>query len=164
MAPQPSRTRARRFLRRVSRRWQADASLQGWRARRDRLDWLYGTRYLAIATSVSTAGITVVLEHDTGYDVGSRASIPSDLALGGCSGAPLLTLVEQNSIYSWRLGGIIYESSQKTPRFGVLKPQSPVIPGRWDCCSCERFRGDSEQICVLDPLSPSSPVFPFPGG
>jgi hypothetical protein len=25
---------------------------------------------------------------------------------------PLLTLVDHNSIYTWRLGGIIYESSQ----------------------------------------------------
>jgi hypothetical protein len=44
-------------------------------------------------------------------DVGLRPAIPSDWALGGCSGAPLLTFVEQRGVFSWRLGGIIYESS-----------------------------------------------------
>jgi hypothetical protein len=75
------------------------------------IDWT-GYTALAIATSVSTAGITVVLEHDAEYDAGKRDSIPPDWALGGCSGAPLLTLVDHNGVYTWRLGGIIYESSE----------------------------------------------------
>jgi hypothetical protein len=44
-------------------------------------------------------------------DLGLRPAIPSDWALGGCSGAPLLAFVEQRGVFSWRLGGIIYESS-----------------------------------------------------
>ncbi len=94
------------------------------------IDWT-GYTALAIATSVSAAGITVVLEHDTEFDVGSRQSIPPDWALGGCSGAPLLTLVDHNSIYSWRLGGIIYESSQtivKVARADCLNPDGTLNP------------------------------------
>jgi hypothetical protein len=45
------------------------------------------------------------------FDVGLRPTIPSAWALGGCSGAPLLTFVEERGIFSWRLGGIIYESN-----------------------------------------------------
>lgn len=94
------------------------------------IDWT-GYTALAIATSVSAAGITVVLEHDTACDVGGRASIPPDWALGGCSGAPLLTLVNHNSIYSWRLGGIIYESSQtivKVARADCLNQDGTLNP------------------------------------
>jgi hypothetical protein len=52
-----------------------------------------------------------VFDHEHDFDVGLRPTIPSDWALGGCSGAPLLTLVEERGIFSWRLGGILYESS-----------------------------------------------------
>lgn len=74
------------------------------------IDWL-GYTALAVASGVSHTDITLVFDHEHDFDVGLRPSIPSDSALGGCSGAPLLTFVEHNGIYSWRLGGIIYESS-----------------------------------------------------
>ncbi len=74
------------------------------------VDWT-GYTALAVASSVSETGITVVLEHDPQFDVGHRQRIPPDWALGGCSGAPLLTLVDHNSVLSWRFGGVIYESS-----------------------------------------------------
>jgi hypothetical protein len=35
--------------------------------------------------------------------------IPDDRALGGCSGAPLLTFADQRGGFSWRVGGNIYE-------------------------------------------------------
>jgi hypothetical protein len=71
-----------------------------------------GYTALAIATSISETGITVHLEHQPEYDIGRRRRVPPDWALGGCSGAPLLTLVDHLGIYSWRLGGVIYESSE----------------------------------------------------
>jgi hypothetical protein len=74
------------------------------------IDWL-GYTALAVASGVSATDITLVLDHEHDFDVGLRPSTPSDWALGGCSGAPLLTFVEQRGIFSWRLGGIIYESS-----------------------------------------------------
>ena len=75
------------------------------------IDWL-GYTALAVASGVSHTDITLVFDHEHDFDVGLRPSIPSDWALGGCSGAPLLTFVEHNGIYSWRLGGIIYEFQQ----------------------------------------------------
>lgn len=42
---------------------------------------------------------------------GARSRISSRrVPMGGCSGAPLLALVEQRGIFSWRLGGVLYES------------------------------------------------------
>lgn len=74
------------------------------------IDWV-GYTALAVASGVSSTDITLVFDHDHDFDVGLRPAIPSDWALGGCSGAPLLTFVEQHEVFSWRLGGIIYESS-----------------------------------------------------
>lgn len=92
------------------------------------IDW-NGYSALAIATSVSEANITIVLEHDVKYDLGHRATIPPDWALGGCSGAPVLTLVDHNSVYSWRLAGVIYESSAtiiKAARADCLNPDGSL--------------------------------------
>jgi hypothetical protein len=94
------------------------------------VDWT-GYTALAIATSVSDANITVLLEHDAHYDVGGRSRIPPDWALGGCSGAPLLTLVDHQNVYSWRLGGVIYESSEtivKVARADCLNPDGSINP------------------------------------
>jgi hypothetical protein len=74
------------------------------------LDWV-GYTALAIANGVSNTDITLVFDHERDFDIGLRPAVPSDWALGGCSGAPLLTFVERNGVFSWRLGGIIYESS-----------------------------------------------------
>jgi hypothetical protein len=74
------------------------------------IDWV-GYTALAVASGVSSTDITLVFDHEHDFDVGLRPAIPSDWALGGCSGAPLLTFVEQHGVFSWRLGGIIYESS-----------------------------------------------------
>ena len=74
------------------------------------IDWV-GYTALAVASGVSATDVTLVFDHEHDFDVGLRPTIPSDWALGGCSGAPLLTFVEERGIFSWRLGGIIYESS-----------------------------------------------------
>jgi hypothetical protein len=75
------------------------------------IDWL-GYTALAVASGVSDTDITLVFDHEYDFDVGLRPSIPDDWALGGCSGAPLLSIVEHNGVFSWRLGGVIYESSR----------------------------------------------------
>ncbi|EFI52994.1 hypothetical protein AfiDRAFT_0981 [Afipia sp. 1NLS2] len=92
------------------------------------IDWV-GYTALAVASGVSATDITLVFDHEHDFDVGLRPRIPSDWALGGCSGAPLLTFVEQRGIFSWRLGGIIYESSSlilKASRADCLNPDGTL--------------------------------------
>ena len=57
------------------------------------IDWV-GYTVLAVTSGVSATDITLVFDHEHDFDVGLRPTIPSDWALGGCSGAPLLTFVE----------------------------------------------------------------------
>jgi hypothetical protein len=92
------------------------------------IDWV-GYTALAVASGVSATDITLVFDHEHDFDVGLRPSIPSDWAFGGCSGAPLLTFVEQRGIFSWRLGGIIYEFSSlilKASRADCLNPDGTL--------------------------------------
>jgi hypothetical protein len=92
----------------------------GWAIRR--LPWQSG---------VSTTDVTLVLDHEHDFDIGQRCTIPTDWALGGCSGAPLLTFVEQRGVCSWRLGGIIYESTRvilKAARADCLNPDGTLNP------------------------------------
>ena len=92
------------------------------------VDWT-GYTALAVANGVSSTDITLILEHDHDFDVGLRPSIPNDWALGCCSGAHLLTFVEQKGVFSWRLGGVIYESSStilKASRADCLNPDGSV--------------------------------------
>lgn len=80
---------------------------------------------------MSETDITLVLEHDEEFDVGRRPTVPDDWALGGCSGAPLLTFVEERGVFSWRLGGIIYKSNGlllKASRADCLKPDGTINP------------------------------------
>lgn len=92
------------------------------------VDWV-GYTALAVASGVSCTDITLVFDHERDFDVGLRPDIPNDLALGGCSGAPLLTFVEHRDVFSWRLGGIIYEASNlilKAARADCLNPDGTV--------------------------------------
>ena len=92
------------------------------------IDWL-GYSALAVANGVSNTDITLIFDHEHDVDVGLRPEIPSDWALGGCSGAPVLTFVEQNGIFSWRLGGVIYEASGvilKASRADCLNPDGTL--------------------------------------
>ena len=92
------------------------------------IDWDAYTA-LAIADSVSETGITLVFDHDPELDVAMRSAVPSDWALGGCSGSPLLTFVEERDVFSWRLGGIVYESSSlllKASRADCLNPDGTI--------------------------------------
>jgi len=72
------------------------------------IDWA-GFTALAVATSVSDKGITLYFDSEQCLDINHLGAAPDDDALGGCSGAPLLTFVDDDGLYSWRLGGIVYE-------------------------------------------------------
>jgi hypothetical protein len=92
------------------------------------IDWL-GYTALAVASGVSVTDVTLVFEHEHDFDVGLRSRAPGDRALGGCSGAPLLTFVEQRGVFSWQLGGIIYESISfilKASRADCLNPDGTL--------------------------------------
>ena len=92
------------------------------------IDWDAYTA-LAIANSVSETGITLVFHHDPELDVAMRSAVPSDWALGGCSGSPLLTFVEERGVFSWRLGEIVYKSSSlflKASRADCLNPDGTI--------------------------------------
>ena len=92
------------------------------------IDWT-GYTALAVASGVSTTDVTLIFDHEHDFDIGLRPTIPDDWALGGCSGAPLLTFVDQRGIFSWRLGGIIYESSSlilKASRADCLNPDGTL--------------------------------------
>jgi hypothetical protein len=104
------------------------------------IDWV-GYTALAVANGVSDTDITLIFDHENNFDVGLRPTIPDDWALGGCSGAPVLTFVEQRGIFSWRLGGVIYEASRlilKASRADCLNPDGTLNPFpnpmayRWD--------------------------------
>lgn len=94
------------------------------------IDWL-GYTALATASSVSDANITLFFNHQSSIDIGKRDSAPSDVELGGCSGAPILTLVENASIFTWRLGGIIYESGTMCGSTKIIKA------ARADCLNAD---------------------------
>jgi hypothetical protein len=92
------------------------------------VDWI-GYTAVAIADSVSCTGISLLLQHDPVYDIGLRPAAPPEWALGGCSGAPLLTLVEHKGVFSWRLGGVIYEAGEmivKASRADCLNPDGTI--------------------------------------
>ena len=79
------------------------------------IDWV-GWTARAVATAINDTSITLWFEHDSKYDIHSRPAAPPDWALGGCSGAPMLTFVETRGLYSWRLGGIVIEASGRILR------------------------------------------------
>jgi hypothetical protein len=64
---------------------------------------------LTVARSVSPLGITLVIEDDPQWNSGIRPTAPPDWALGGCSGAPLLSFIDYGALHGWELGGVIYE-------------------------------------------------------
>ncbi len=75
------------------------------------IEWV-GYTGITIVDAVSNTDLSLVLEHNPDYDVGLRPQIPSDWALGGCSGAPILTSIQLLSgVNSWQLGGIVYEAN-----------------------------------------------------
>jgi hypothetical protein len=69
---------------------------------------------LCIAETVNEFNISCQFEHEFNIEIDGIGVLPSkNYDAGGISGAPLLTLVEHNKIFSWRLGGVIYEASSE---------------------------------------------------
>lgn len=100
------------------------------------VDWV-GYSVLSIAESVSASGITLVLDHEQSIDIGERQEPPADWALGGCSGAPILTFVEHCGVFTWRLGGIVRVGGPmcedgpkllKASRADCLNPDATINP------------------------------------
>jgi hypothetical protein len=86
---------------------------------------------LASASSVSSTGISILFQHDRTFDVGLRYLSPTKESLGGCSGAPMLTFVEEKGVFSWRLGGIITEAGDglaKGARADCLNRDGTINP------------------------------------
>ncbi len=94
------------------------------------IDWL-GYTALAVADGVSDANITLIFDHDRNADIGLRPSAPPEWALGGCSGAPLLVFIDRAGVFSWTLGGIIYEAGDtilKVARADCLNRDGTINP------------------------------------
>jgi hypothetical protein len=94
------------------------------------IDWC-GYTALAVADGMSDTDVTLVLDHDRNLDIEGRPRIPEDWALGGCSGAPLLTFVDHGGVFSWRLAGVVYEAGGmfvKAARADCLRPDGKLVP------------------------------------
>jgi hypothetical protein len=62
-----------------------------------------------VATEVTDRVVTAHFNRQEWIDHLGHGLPPPGYDLGGLSGAPLLTLVEQDRVLSWRLGGIVYQ-------------------------------------------------------
>ena len=80
------------------------------------------------ATSVSDRTISCQIDLDYLVETPWGNSAPVDYDTGGISGAPLLALVYQDAVYSWRLAGVIY-TAQKD--LGLMKAACAdfILPG-----------------------------------
>jgi hypothetical protein len=76
---------------------------------------------IATATSITDEYITCRIDRSDIVDTIGVGLPPEKQQLGGLSGAALWTLVE-TSIFSWRLGGIIY---QYNPEFEIFRAKRP---------------------------------------
>lgn len=86
---------------------------------------------LATATSVSATGLSLLFEHEQSFDAELRPRMPTRDNMGGCSGAPILTFVEQRSVFTWRLGGIVNQAVDgivKAARADCLNPDGTINP------------------------------------
>jgi hypothetical protein len=84
---------------------------------------------LAAASSVSATGLSLLFEHEQTFDSGLRTLMPTRCNMGGCSGAPILTFVEERSVFSWRLGGVVNEAGDgliKAARADCINPDGTI--------------------------------------
>ncbi|WP_170302858.1 trypsin-like peptidase domain-containing protein [Reyranella soli] len=84
---------------------------------------------LAVASSVSATGLSLLFEHEQSFDAGLRPRMPTRDNMGGCSGAPILTFVEQRRVFSWRLGGVVNEAVDglvKAARADCINPDGTL--------------------------------------
>jgi hypothetical protein len=97
-----------------------------------------------IATSVSDRDICYQIERTELIDVLGRGIMPENFDMGGVSGGPMLTIVEQGGLRLTRLAGIVYSgpdliSLNKIEGFEVVRarrayflmPNGQLDRGRW---------------------------------
>ena len=90
----------------------------------------FGTYFsILVATSVNDKYIACHYERDEIISMFDDSVLPAHQNLGGLSGAPLWTLV-QTSIFSWRLGGIIYQFNPEFELLYARRPDSLLTDGR----------------------------------
>lgn len=70
-----------------------------------------------VAASVSERQISGRLDRDFQIDLEGQITIPPGYDIGGVSGAPLMTVVQSEHLWSWRLGGIMTEFSRNLEIF-----------------------------------------------
>lgn len=91
------------------------------------------------ASSISELDISSLVERQNLIDVMDKGLPPEDYDFGGMSGGPMLTVVEEKGVRSWRLAGVIYHG--------------PNPPG-----------GDSEAIAGLEIFKARRADFILPNG
>ena len=62
-----------------------------------------------VASSISPTDVSTLIERKNLLDVMGLGLPPSNFDFGGISGGPMLTVVEDKGLRSWRLAGVIYE-------------------------------------------------------
>lgn len=82
-----------------------------------------------VATTVKDRDIICQYERDEIINMFGDSALAYPQNLGGLSGAPLWTLV-QTHIFSWRLGGIIYEFSEQFELLYARRPDCLLSDGR----------------------------------
>jgi hypothetical protein len=65
-----------------------------------------------VASSVSETDVSSLIEREHLMDVLGTGLPPENYDFGGMSGGPMLTLVEDRRLRSWRLAGVIYNSQR----------------------------------------------------
>jgi hypothetical protein len=81
------------------------------------------------ATSIGERHIVCQYERDEMVDMFGTGTPPVGQWLGGLSGAPLWTLVE-TGVFSWRLGGILYQFSTEFEVLYARRPDCILADGR----------------------------------
>jgi hypothetical protein len=81
------------------------------------------------ATSIRERHIICQYDRDTMVDMFGTGIPPVGQWLGGVSGAPLWTLVE-TGVFSWRLGGILYQFSTEFELLYARRPECTLADGR----------------------------------
>ena len=90
----------------------------------------FGTYFsVLVATSVKDNDIICQYERNEIINMFVDSELPYPQNLGGLSGAPLWTLVQTN-IFSWRLGGIIYQFSPDFELLYARRPDCLLADGR----------------------------------
>ena len=88
------------------------------------------------ATSVSDRTVSCQIDPNYLVETPWGNSAPADYDTGGISGAPLLALVDDDGVWSWRLAGVLYTAHKdwglmKAARADFILPGGGVRPYDW---------------------------------